>query len=148
MSSAQENQRRLWWHGMALFILGLLTGAAIPLLTNSRMGLSAHLAGVQNGIVVLVFGVLWPHLQLTAGQESIARWSGLIGMYGVWAALLVAALLGTSRSTPIAGAGYRGTPTQEVGVTAVIAVSSLAIFVASGLVLYGLRGRPKQGPPN
>jgi len=148
MSSTHEKQRRLWWHGMALFILGLLTGAAIPSMTNSRMGLSAHLAGVQNGIVVLLFGVVWPHLQLTTAQERIARWSGLVGMYGVWAALLVAAVLGTSRSTPLAGAGYKGTPAQEAFVTAMIAVSSLGIFVASGLVLYGLRGRSKQGPPN
>ncbi len=39
--------------GMILFILGLLTGVAVPGFTNPRMGLAAHLAGVQNPLVLL-----------------------------------------------------------------------------------------------
>lgn len=45
-------------NGMLLFILGLLNGLVIPFFKNKRMGLSAHLAGVQNGMVLLLFGFL------------------------------------------------------------------------------------------
>ena len=39
------------WHGMLLFLLGLLTGFAEPHFGNVRMGLAAHLEGVMNGIL-------------------------------------------------------------------------------------------------
>ena len=35
--------RRLMWHGMCLFLLGLLTGFVESRFTNVRMGLAAHL---------------------------------------------------------------------------------------------------------
>jgi hypothetical protein len=48
--NGDNKTRRLIWHGIFLFMLGLLTGVAIPALTNPRMGVSAHLEGVLNGI--------------------------------------------------------------------------------------------------
>ena len=44
----QNLNRRLMWHGMFLFLLGLLTGFAESHFTNVRMGLAAHLEGVMN----------------------------------------------------------------------------------------------------
>jgi hypothetical protein len=41
--------RRLMWHGMFLFLLGLVTGFAEQNFANVRMGLAAHLEGVMNG---------------------------------------------------------------------------------------------------
>lgn len=49
--SAFDNQQMLF-AGTLLFLLGLLTGVAIALLRNKRMGLSAHPVGVQHGIVL------------------------------------------------------------------------------------------------
>ena len=43
--SASETSRQLCWHGILLFLLGLVTGVLIPAFTNERMGLTAHLAG-------------------------------------------------------------------------------------------------------
>jgi hydroxylaminobenzene mutase len=48
--------RRLMWHGMFLFLLGLLTGFAETKFANVRMGLAAHLEGVMNGIFLLALG--------------------------------------------------------------------------------------------
>ena len=39
----ETTNRRLIWHGMFLFLLGLVTGFAEQRFTNVRMGLAAHL---------------------------------------------------------------------------------------------------------
>ena len=49
----QTDDRRLMWYGFFLFLLGLLTGFAEHRFTNVRMGLSAHLEGVMNGIFLV-----------------------------------------------------------------------------------------------
>ena len=41
--------RGLMWHGMFLFLIGLVTGLTERRFTNMRMALSAHLEGVMNG---------------------------------------------------------------------------------------------------
>jgi hydroxylaminobenzene mutase len=46
------------WHGMFLFLLGLVTGMLETRFTNMRMGLSAHLEGVMNGIFLVVLGAI------------------------------------------------------------------------------------------
>ena len=35
--------------GLILFLLGLLTGLAVPILKNPRMGVASHLQGMTNG---------------------------------------------------------------------------------------------------
>ena len=54
-------------------------------------------------------------------------------------ALFLAAAFGTSRATPIAGAGFQGAAWQEWSVAALLYPGSVAIMVAAALVLYGLR---------
>ena len=61
------------------------------------------------------------------------------------AALALAAIFGTSRATPIAGAGFQGLPWQEIVVTALLYAGSVAVIVASILVLIGL-ARPGRAP--
>src|ERR1700732_1811818 len=56
----------------------------------------------------------------------------------IWLALLLAAMGGTSRSTPIAGAGFTGAPWQEMAVTLLLTSASVAIIVATGLMPFGL----------
>jgi hypothetical protein len=48
--------RRLMFHGMVLFLLGLGTGFAEQHFANVRMGLAAHLEGLMNGIFLLALG--------------------------------------------------------------------------------------------
>ena len=130
--------RRLLIHGTVLFLLGLLNGFLVPYLPIPRMGLSAHLAGVQDALVLWAFGLMWVHVGLDGWTEVLARWMALYGMYGLWAGLLLSAILGTSESAPIAGAGFLGTPLEELATTTVIVTSALASVVATVLVLYGL----------
>ncbi len=61
--------RRLLWHGMFLFLLGLVTGFAEPHFVNMRMGLAAHLEGVLNGIFLLVLGAAWTEVRLSPAAK-------------------------------------------------------------------------------
>jgi (hydroxyamino)benzene mutase len=126
----------LLFHGTLLFLLGLINGAVIPLFLNKRMGLSAHLAGVQNGLALIAFGLIWPHADVPFA--GIAYWSALASMYGIWFGLLLAAIWGTSRSTPIGGKGFAATSWKENLVTVIIQSTSVAAILATSLLLAGL----------
>ena len=125
-------------NGMLLFILGLLNGLVIPFFKNPRMGLSAHLAGVQSGMVLLLFGFLWTHISLPENILAACYWLSLYSMYAIWLALLLATIWGSSRSTPIAGAGFQATKTQEQIVQLLLVSGSIAIIVAASALLWGL----------
>ena len=139
-----DSALRLCRHGALLFVLGLVNGALVSTLTNSRMGLSAHLAGVQNGMVLLIFGLVWQRLKLSPRVLRVAELSSIFSMYAIWAALLLAAVFGTSRVTPIAGAGFEGAAWQEGLVAVLLYAGSAAIVLGAGLVFWGLRGTARQ----
>jgi (hydroxyamino)benzene mutase len=131
--------RRLCWFGVLLMLLGLATGALIPVFENPRQGLSAHMAGVQNGIMLTVLGLLWPHLLFKARIARLAATASVFSLYAIWFALVLAAAFGTSRTTPIAGAGHKGEPWQEMLVASVLGAGSVALVAAVIAVLWGLR---------
>jgi hydroxylaminobenzene mutase len=76
--------RRLMWHGMLLFLLGLITGFLEQHFANVRMGLAAHLEGVMNGIFLLVLGAIWAQVQLPRTAKGGAYWTALYGTYVNW----------------------------------------------------------------
>lgn len=124
--------------GTALFLLSLLIGFAVPMLANPRMGVSVHVAGLQGGMALWAFGLMWHRLMLPAGVERAAELLAVLGTYAIFLSLFLAALWGTSRSTPIAGAGHRASAMQEAIVSVVLVGGSLATAVATALVLWGL----------
>lgn len=124
--------------GALLFLLGLLEGVAIPYFTNNRMGLSAHLAAVQSAMALMVFGAIWSHVQLSDKLSNLAGWSGIFSMYVVWIGLTLAAILGTSKATPIAGAGFQGSPTAELVTEAIIVTGAVPGVISALLVVWGL----------
>jgi len=67
------------WHGMFLFMLGLLTGFVEQRFANIRMGLAAHLEGVTNGIFLLALGTAWTEVRLAppakANRSRRAVWN-------------------------------------------------------------------------
>jgi len=128
--------QQLLFHGTLLFLLGLINGAVIPLFLNKRMGLSAHLAGVQNGLALIAFGLIWSHADTPL--PNVAYWSSLYSMYGIWIGLVLAGIWGTSKSTPIAGKGFSATAWKETTVTVLIKSASAAAILATSLLLAGL----------
>ena len=125
-------------HGTVLFILGLLNGLPMQRFKNPRMGLSAHLTAMQNGMVLWAFGLIWPHSTLGPMAQTWVAFTAIAAMYAIWLALLLAAMLGTSRSTPIAGAGHAASAQKEFLVTALLASGSMTIIVATLGLLWGL----------
>ena len=137
-------RQRLLFHGMALFLIGLLTGLAEQHFTNVRMGLAAHLEGVMNGTFLLAVGAIWNEVRLPPRANVIAYWTLLGGTYGNWAVTTMAAILGTAALSPISAAGHSAAQWQESLVTAGFVLIGLAIIVASVLLLWGLRRQAAQ----
>lgn len=135
-----ETKRKLLWHGMALFLLGLLTGLVEQQFANIRMALAAHLEGVMNGTFLLALGAIWNEVNLMSRAKAAAYWAVLGGTYGNWVVTVLAAILGTSALSPITGADHGAPAWHELIVTIGFGGIGLAITSASVLVLWGLRG--------
>jgi hypothetical protein len=84
---------------------------------RGHMGLSAHLEGLMNGMFLAVLGLVWQWLVLSPRASFILFALALYGAYANWFTTLLAAILGTSRRTPIAGSGFRSIKSPVVART-------------------------------
>jgi hydroxylaminobenzene mutase len=132
-------KRRLLGHGMFLFLLGLLTGLAEREFNNPRMGLAAHLEGVMNGLVLMVFGAISNEFVLSSRLRCAAYATALYGTYANWATTLMAAIFGTSALSPITGAAAPAGQWSEAIVTAGFTSVGLAMISSTAMLLWGLR---------
>jgi (hydroxyamino)benzene mutase len=137
----EGTNRRLMFHGMVLFVLGLGTGFAEPHFANMRMGLAAHLEGLMNGTFLIALGAIWNAVRLSALKSTIAFWTAIYGTYANWLVTTLAAAFGTGALSPITAAGRSGQPWQESLVTVGFLTVGLATVTSSLLVLWGLRAR-------
>ena len=135
----ETSNRRLMRNGIFLFLLGLLTGLLELRFTNVRMGLSAHLEGVMNGIFLIALGAIWTEVRLPPVVKATAYWTALYGTYVNWFTTTLAAIFGTAADSPISSAGHSGQPWQETLVGAGFLSVSVAIIATSLLVFWGLR---------
>jgi hydroxylaminobenzene mutase len=137
----ESTNRHLMWHGMFLFLIGLLTGFAELHFANIRMGLAAHLEGVMNGMFLVALGATWTEVRLPPTTKAIAYWTALYGTYVNWLVTTLAAVFGTAALSPITAAGHSGQPWQERLVTAGFMSVGVVIVAFSVLTLWGLRAR-------
>ena len=84
---------RLLQLGMLVFLIALLVGLAVPKFAVPRLGLSAHLIGIMQGLFLMVSGLLRPVdnpvLQLVRCAEEVlvripngpAGWQLRIGIH-------------------------------------------------------------------
>ncbi|WP_066481863.1 MULTISPECIES: hypothetical protein [unclassified Sphingomonas] len=122
--------------GFVLFALGLLIGIAIPKLRNPRMGLSAHLTAVQTGPALIAIALFWPYLTVPEAWAAGVIHALWLSSYLLVAGILLAALVGASRSLPIAGQGHRASQTMETVVTVLVKGSSLVMAVAAVAICF------------
>jgi hydroxylaminobenzene mutase len=124
--------------GAVLFLIGLGQGGLIPFFTNPRMALSAHLAAVQSGMALMIFGVIWALVVLPEKWLARAMYSGIGSMYLIWFSLTLAAALGASNALPIAGAGYSSSLAQEWLVEGIVTLGAALGIISGLLVVIGL----------
>ena len=143
-AQAQEHSgHRLLQFGTVLFLLGLLTGLLVPAAANPRMALAAHLEGLMNGLFLLVLGLIWPRLNLSARTITIAFWLAIYGSLANWVATLLAAIWPAgSAMMPLAGQGHTGTEMQEAILKMLLISLSVVMITLCVLVLFGLRRLP------
>jgi (hydroxyamino)benzene mutase len=66
----KTSNRQVMWHGMFLFLLGLLTGLVEQRFTNVRMGLAGHLERVINGIFLVALGAIWAEVRVPSAAKA------------------------------------------------------------------------------
>ncbi|WP_433295477.1 hypothetical protein ACQPZQ_13315 [Pseudonocardia sp. CA-142604] len=134
----RSGDRRMMWHGMFLFLIGLVTGLLERRFKNMRMGVSAHLEGVVNGTFLIALGAIWGYVRLPRRAEQAARGSALYGTYGNWFFTTLGAALGTAAANPITSEGHSGKPWQEKMMGAGFLSIAISIIVSAVLTLVGL----------
>lgn len=134
-----QTSRKLKMLGMLLFLLGLLSGFAVMGLKNPRMGLAAHLEGVMNGTFLVLAGIIWNDLLLSEKTQKVALFTLLYGTFANWFFTLLSAIWGTSKMTPLSGAGFSGSGMQENIVSAGLISIGLTMVISLILLVYGLR---------
>jgi hydroxylaminobenzene mutase len=127
----------LCFTGVLLFALGLATGFAIPAFRSSRIGLSAHLTGLQSGTFLVALGLMWPKIALWPSVSNLIGHAIWISLYTIYGSLVLAAAFGAGRDLPIAGGGISTTRAKQMSVTALMGSGSLAVLAAIAALLIG-----------
>lgn len=137
--SLQFVERLLIALGLILFLLGLLTGLAVPRMRNPRMGVASHLEGVMNGPFLMVIGLVWPRVHLDHAFGVAAVVMLVYGTYANWLSTQLAAIWGAGRRfAPIAAGEHQATVVRERFIDVLLVTLSLALIVACVLLLIGV----------
>ncbi len=128
---------RLLFLGVLLFLFGLLIALFIPIMTNPRMGLSAHLEGTLNGMFLVILGLIWNKLVLNEKWSALAFWLAIYGSFANFLAVSVSAITGAGEMMPIAG-GKAGTSVVEGLISFLLVSLALAMIMVCLIVLAGL----------
>ena len=128
--------------GFVLFTLALLTGLAVPAFLNQKMAVAAHVTGVLNALLLIALGLCWGLFALGPVQAKLTKVALLYGTYANWGTSCLAAAWGTSRFTPVSGAGYGAAPWREAVVQVLQVSLTLAMLAGALSVVYALRTKP------
>lgn len=107
------------------------------------MGLSAHLEGVMNGIFLMLLGLVWTKLLLTAKLLTLSFRLAIYGTFANLVAIIIAAVTGEGKMLPIAG-GKEGTGVKELLITFLLVTLALSMIAVCVLTLIGYYKYMKQ----
>ena len=130
-------QKRFLVLGAGLFLLGLVSGFLTGLMANPRMGLSAHMQGLTNGMFLIALGAAWSHVALSPRWAGAAFWLIAFGTVANWIATSLAAFWGTGIMTPIISPEPVAANWQEAIVSALLLGLTLAMLAGTVIVLAG-----------
>ena len=131
--------------GFVLVLLALFGGVLAPFMVNPRMGVGAHTLGVLGGMMLILIGLTKPLFVLDRRLWLALHANWFIAAYANWANTMLAGLTGSSRLTPIAGAGTSGSYTAETIVFYVYIVVGVTSVIGTAIAVYGLLGRRQNG---
>jgi hydroxylaminobenzene mutase len=132
-------QHLLFVLGLVLFLLGLLTGLAVPTFKNPRMAVASHLQGMTNGPLLVVVGLIWPYLHLARAWQVAAVVLLAYGAYANWLATQLGAVWGAGhRFAPGATGEHRAGAIQERTVDLLLVTLAVAMIGATAILLAGL----------
>jgi len=144
LETANERyRRRLLSNGFVLLLLALLTGIGIAanIFRNPREAVAAHLIGITDAALLGAVSAGWSLFILSDGLKRLLFWSAVCGFYLGWGSNLLSAFFGTSRMTPIAGAGFTGLPWQDNLVSAGLVIGAVLMVIMSITAIWGLRAK-------
>ncbi|TMP37100.1 hydrogenase [Pseudoalteromonas rubra] len=138
MMELTQTGAHLIFIGIAFFLVGLVQGALIPAVKNSRMALSGHLTAVQCGMAVALFGVIWSLVKLPLFWALFTAYGSAVGFILIWLGITLSSVTGASKALPIAGAGFSANITTEVTVKILVRIGSLLSLIACSMLIFGL----------
>ena len=117
--------------GMVLFLIGLLNGLFIPSFESHHMSQTAHLVGIQNAVVLIVFGLIVKHINFSTKFTSLLITLSIYSMYAIWlsVALTATSMTDVDNFTPVL--------IQNIA-TIFLYSGSLAIILATIIIITGL----------
>lgn len=134
-----DADNRLVLGGLQLFFLALLTGlllvASPSWMANPRGVMAGHLEAAMNGMFLILVGVFYNRVSLSATQSMVCRATLLYSTFANWFFTTLSGILGSSDATPIAGAGHHASPVVEQFI--LVALVSVAITMVIAVVLGG-----------
>ena len=110
--------------GTALMLVGMIHGFAPDLTPNRALGISAHVAAIQNGTILVVFGLAWSYTDL-GRFDQLTGVLLVVGMYGLWIGLFLAAAM-----------NLRSPGASDITMLIQL-LSSISLVIGVSLVLYG-----------
>lgn len=146
MENIRHQKRQSDWllfFGILLFLFGLLLALFIPMMINPRMGLSAHLEGIMNGMFLVLLGLIWNRLKLNDKWLTTVFWLTVYGSFTNFLAVSIAAITGAGKMMPIAG-GKEESSVVEGFISFLLISLALAMILACIIILSGLLRYIKQ----
>jgi hydroxylaminobenzene mutase len=93
-------------------------------------------------MLLIIFGLIWPRLELTNNLLNWNYWLALFGTFTNWFTTLLASAWGAgSVMMPIAGNEMHGTDLQEIIIKFGLVTLSISMMIVSIFILWGMRKR-------
>jgi hydroxylaminobenzene mutase len=132
--------RRLLQLGVVLLLFTAVEGFVIPYFAVPMLGLSVHMLGALEAVLLLAMGLLWSRLELGPAGSRTAFWLLAYSALAIIAAYMMAAVWGAGDSLiRLAARTGHGSPVQEAAINVVAYSSAPTGLIAFALVLWGLR---------
>lgn len=143
---AHRQSHRLAQVGMFLFLIGLIVGLLVPVLAVPRLGLSAHLLAILQGIFLMVLALLWTRLNLTSRISRVVFWLSIYGCFSAWTANILGGILGAGNTMlPLAAGQAHGSSFQETLIIILLRTAAVSLISSVLVILWGLRlGKQKE----